>query len=316
MVVMHETLIYAVYYAPRGRLRLYRLGRDIAERHLFPTDLLVGIIGAEGAGKSTLIRGVFPGLELTNDDEGINLRAAPLFDFDEADRFGPHTYHIDVRYEQAFHQLWEIAEAVATAIRHRRRVVVEHFDLLYPHLNFNAQIILGIGEEVVVLDRLSTGFRWAVDPRAVFVQGAIEDDALVRRTVREHAIGGVLHFAGSTVAPESVADPLKYYRNNTAASRSLLESVIGEGVRHFVFSSTAAVYGVTPERPVTERDRVEPETPYGRSKLMTERMLADIAVAKADFNYCALRYFNVAGADPKGRTARSLRIFALNSSAV
>ena len=150
MVVMHETLIYAVYYAPRGRLRLYRLGRDIAERHLFPTDLLVGIIGAEGAGKSTLIRGVFPGLELTNDDEGINLRAAPLFDFDEADRFGPHTYHIDVRYEQAFHQLWEIAEAVATAIRHQRRVVVEHFDLLYPHLNFNAQIILGIGEEVVV----------------------------------------------------------------------------------------------------------------------------------------------------------------------
>lgn len=150
MVVMHETLIYAVYYAPRGRLRLYRLGRDIAERHLFPTDLLVGIIGAEGAGKSTLIRGVFPGLELTNDDEGINLRAAPLFDFDEADRFGPHTYHIDVRYEQAFHQLWEIAEAVATAIQHRRRVVVEHFDLLYPHLSFNAQIILGIGEEVVV----------------------------------------------------------------------------------------------------------------------------------------------------------------------
>ena len=150
MVVMHETLIYAVYYAPRGRLRLYRLGRDIAERHLFPTDLLVGIIGAEGAGKSTLIRGVFPGLELTNDDEGINLRAAPLFDFDEADRFGPHTYHIDVRYEQAFHQLWEIAEAVTTAIRHRRRVVVEHFDLLYPHLSFNAQIILGIGEEVVV----------------------------------------------------------------------------------------------------------------------------------------------------------------------
>lgn len=150
MVVMHETLIYAVYYAPRGRMRLYRLGRDIAERHLFPTDLLVGIIGAEGAGKSTLIHGIFPGLELTNDDEGINLRSAPIFDFNEADRFGPHTYHIDVRYEQAFHQLWEIAEAVSNAIRHRRRVVVEHFDLLYPHLNFNAQIILGVGEEVVV----------------------------------------------------------------------------------------------------------------------------------------------------------------------
>ena len=150
MVVMHETLIYAVYYAPRGRLRLYRLGRDVAERHLFPTDLLVGIIGAEGAGKSTLIRGLFPGLELTNDDEGINLRTAPIFDFTETDRFGPHTYHIDVRYEQAFHQLWEIADVVSEAIRHQRRVVVEHFDLLYPHLKFNAQIILGIGEEVVV----------------------------------------------------------------------------------------------------------------------------------------------------------------------
>ena len=104
--------------------------------------------------------------------------------------------------------------------------------------------LLDAGYPTVVIDNLVTGFRWAVDPRAVFVQGAIEDDALVRRTVREHAIGGVLHFAGSTVAPESVADPLKYYRNNTAASRSLLESVIGEGVRHFVFSSTAAVYGV------------------------------------------------------------------------
>ena len=84
MVVMHETLIYAVYYAPRGRLRLYRLGRDIAERHLFPTDLLVGIIGAEGAGKSTLIRGIFPGLELTNDDEGINLFSLLFFDFNES----------------------------------------------------------------------------------------------------------------------------------------------------------------------------------------------------------------------------------------
>ena len=112
MVVMHETLIYAVYYAPRGRIRLYRLGRELAERHLLPTDLLVGIIGAEGAGKSTLIRGIFPGLELTNDDEGINLRTAPIFDFEESGKFGPHTYHIDIRYEQAFHQLWEIAAVV------------------------------------------------------------------------------------------------------------------------------------------------------------------------------------------------------------
>lgn len=165
--------------------------------------------------------------------------------------------------------------------------------------------LLDAGYPTVVIDNLVTGFRWAVDPRAVFVEGAIDDDALVRRTIREHNIAGVLHFAGSTVAPESVSDPLKYYRNNTAASRSLLESVTGEGVRHFVFSSTAAVYGITPDRPVTERDRLEPETPYGRSKLMTERMLADIAAAKADFNYCALRYFNVAGADALGRAGPS-----------
>lgn len=145
-----ETLIYAVYYAPRGRLRLYRLGSGIAQRHLLPTDLLIGVIGSEGAGKSTLIRGIFPGLELVNDDDGINMRSAPLFDFAEKDVFGPHTYHIDVRYEQAFHQLWEIAEAVTKAVKHQRRVIVEHFDLLYPHLEFNAQILLGIGEEVLV----------------------------------------------------------------------------------------------------------------------------------------------------------------------
>jgi hypothetical protein len=150
MSTLNETLIYAVYYAPRGRSRLYALGRDIADRHLYPTDLLVGIIGAEGAGKSTLLRGMFPGLELTNDDEGINFRTAPLFDFDAQARMGPHTYHIDVRYEQAFHQLWEIAEVVTAAVRHGRRVIVEHFDLLFAQLGFNAHIMLGIGEEVVV----------------------------------------------------------------------------------------------------------------------------------------------------------------------
>lgn len=150
MSTLNETLIYAVYYAPRGRSRLYLLGRDIAERHLLPTDLLVGIIGSEGSGKSTLLRGMFPGLELTNDDEGINFRTAPLFEFDPAQRMGPHTYHIDARYEQAFHQPWEIAELVTAAVRHGRRVIVEHFDLLYSHLGFNAHIMMGVGEEVVV----------------------------------------------------------------------------------------------------------------------------------------------------------------------
>lgn len=150
MSTLSETLIYAVYYAPRGRMRLYALGRDVAERHLYPSDLLVGVIGAEGSGKSTLLRGMFPGLELTNDDEGINFRTAPLFDFDGSRALGPHTYHVDARYEQAFHQVWELAEVVTNAVRHGRRVIVEHFDLLYERLGFNAHVLVGVGEEVVV----------------------------------------------------------------------------------------------------------------------------------------------------------------------
>ena len=149
-VFFRDPLMYVVYYAPRGRPRLYGLGREIGQRHLLPADLLIGIIGAEGAGKSTLIRGIFPGLELTNNDEGINLQTAPLFDDATAEHLGPHTYHIDVRYEQAFHQLWEIAEAVTAVLKKQRRVVVEHFDALFPHLGFNANVLVGIGEEVIV----------------------------------------------------------------------------------------------------------------------------------------------------------------------
>ncbi len=148
---MHETLICAIYYAPRGRQRLYRLGWEIAQRHLLPNDLLIGVIGEQGSGKSTLIRGVFPGLELTNDDEGINMPTSPIFGFDAAEHFGPHTFHIDVRYELAFHQMYQIVDAVTEAIKCRRRVIVEHFDLLYPNLGFNAQVIFGVGEEVLVV---------------------------------------------------------------------------------------------------------------------------------------------------------------------
>jgi tRNA A37 threonylcarbamoyladenosine biosynthesis protein TsaE len=146
----HETLVFSTYYAPRGRQRLYMLGRELSERYLYPSDLLIGIIGTEGAGKSTLIKGLFPGLELTNDDEGVNLRPTPLFEFDENDFFSGHTFHIDVRYESAFHQNYEIAEAINKAIIHNRRVVIEHFDLIYKTLGFNAQVIFGIGEEVIV----------------------------------------------------------------------------------------------------------------------------------------------------------------------
>ena len=157
---------------------------------------------------------------------------------------------------------------------------------------------------VVVLDSLVTGFRWAVDPRATFVEGCVEDEVLVRRLLRDHEVCGILHFAGSTIAPESVRDPLKYYRNNLVASQSLLESAVAKQVRHFVFSSTAAVYGSLGLDPVSEDSVPRPATPYGWSKLMTERMLDDVA-RSYPFNYCALRYFNVAGADPLGRTGPS-----------
>ena len=164
--------------------------------------------------------------------------------------------------------------------------------------------LLDSGFRAVVLDNLVTGVRWVVDPRAAFVEGCVEDDVLVRKLLRDYDVRGILHFAGSTIAPESVRDPLKYYRNNTAASRSLLESAVAERVCHFVFSSTAAVYGPSSLDLVSEDSVPEPATPYGWSKLMTERMLADVA-ASYPFNYCALRYFNVAGADPRGRAGPS-----------
>lgn len=164
--------------------------------------------------------------------------------------------------------------------------------------------LLDSGWPVVVLDDLSTGFREAVPEAAAFVEGDVADAALVGRVIDEHRIGGIMHFAGSIVVPESVADPLKYYRNNTAASRTLLETAIARGVRPFVFSSTAAVYGVPSDAPVTEDWPTRPANPYGRSKLMTEWMLRDAAAAH-DLGYAALRYFNVAGADPEGRAGQS-----------
>jgi GTPase SAR1 family protein len=145
-----ETLVYATYYAPHGRVRLYHVAHELSEKYLSPTDLLIGIIGAEGSGKSTLIKGLFPGLELTNDDDGINVQPTPLYHFSPEDPFSGHTFHIDVRYELAFHQIYEIVEAVNNAISHHRRVIVEHFDLLYGALGYNAQVIFGIGEEIIV----------------------------------------------------------------------------------------------------------------------------------------------------------------------
>ncbi len=160
------------------------------------------------------------------------------------------------------------------------------------------------GEEVIVLDNLVTGFDWAIDGRATFVRGHAGDIDLVRRLIDAHAISEVIHFAGSIVVPESVADPLKYYANNTATSRNLIQAAVEGGVRSFIFSSTAAVYGMTGLAPVVETTPLNPMSPYGRSKLMTELMLADVAAAH-DMTYGVLRYFNVAGGDPDMRSGQS-----------
>ena len=160
------------------------------------------------------------------------------------------------------------------------------------------------GWPVVVIDNLVTGFRWAIPEDVPFVEGDISDPACVAAALADHHIGAIMHFAGSVVVPESVSDPLKYYRNNTAASRSLIESAVAGGVRHFIFSSTAATYGIPEVTPVREDMPTRPINPYGMSKLMTEAMLADVAAAHP-INYAALRYFNVAGADPQGRSGQS-----------
>ncbi len=160
------------------------------------------------------------------------------------------------------------------------------------------------GYGVVVIDNLVTGFRWAVPEGVPFVEASIDDSAAVAATIRDHAIGAIVHFAGSVVVPESVSDPLRYYLNNTVRSRSLLQSAVEGGVPHFIFSSTAATYGIPDTVPVREDMPTVPINPYGMSKLMTEAMLRDTAAAHP-INYAALRYFNVAGADPQGRTGQS-----------
>lgn len=160
------------------------------------------------------------------------------------------------------------------------------------------------GWPVAVIDNLTTGFRWAVPEDVPFFHGDIADSELLARIFESQATGAVMHFAGSIIVPESVENPLKYYDNNTAKSRSLIESVVKAGVPHMIFSSTAATYGDPQESPVREETPQIPINPYGWSKLMTEQMLSDTAFAH-DLNYCALRYFNVAGADPMGRSGQS-----------
>lgn len=160
------------------------------------------------------------------------------------------------------------------------------------------------GWPVTVIDNLVTGFRFAIPDGVPFYQGDIADQDLLARIIAEQNIGAIMHFAGSIIVPESVSDPLKYYHNNTAKTRSLIEAAVTGGVKHFIFSSTAATYGVPEVSPVTEDSAKQPINPYGMSKLMSEIMLADTARAHP-LNFCVLRYFNVAGADPQARTGQS-----------
>jgi UDP-glucose 4-epimerase len=162
------------------------------------------------------------------------------------------------------------------------------------------------GERVVVLDNLTTGFDWAVPAAATLVVGDTGDQALVTKLIASHGIDAIIHFAASIIVPDSVADPLGYYRNNTVNTRSLIECAVKGGVQRFIFSSTAAVYGNPEKVPVGEDDPTRPMSPYGSSKLMTEIMLRDAGLAHG-LSHVILRYFNVAGADPTLRTGQSTR---------
>jgi UDP-glucose 4-epimerase len=164
--------------------------------------------------------------------------------------------------------------------------------------------LLERGENVVVLDNLSTGFRSLVPSEAIFVEGDVGDNSVLDALFARYDIDAIIHFAAKIVVPESVSDPLGYYLNNTVKTRALIEASVRHHIKHFIFSSTAAVYGAPLRSPVHEDDVKEPINPYGHSKRMVEIMLADVAHAH-DLRFVALRYFNVAGADPRGRSGQS-----------
>ena len=164
--------------------------------------------------------------------------------------------------------------------------------------------LVDAGWQVTVVDDLSTGFRFAVPEGAAFYEGDIANTDLLKRIFAEQGTQAIMHFAGSIIVPESVENPLKYYDNNTAKSRTLIECALASGIKHMIFSSTATVYGEPEVKPLTEEDPLQPVNPYGMSKLMTERILADVSKAHP-MNHCVLRYFNVCGADPQGRSGQS-----------
>lgn len=151
MINRQESHILSSYFAPRGETRMYSLGMKLAQLYLSPFDKLIGIIGEAGSGKSALIRGMFPGLELTNDDNGVYIRPLPLLEQDNGmSFFSPHTYHVDIRFENGFTQMTVLADAISEALQNGRRVIVEHFDLVYPFLGYNANLLIGVGEQVLI----------------------------------------------------------------------------------------------------------------------------------------------------------------------
>lgn len=147
---MQKNHLYSVLLAPRGRVRMADAGAQIAQMYLSPFDQLIGVLGEAGSGKSMLIKGMFPGLELTNDDDGVNVRPLPILNQEGEGFFEPHTYHLDIRFEMGFTQLYDLAEAIEGALDRGKRVIVEHFDLVYPVLKRNAHLLIGVGEELIV----------------------------------------------------------------------------------------------------------------------------------------------------------------------
>ena len=151
MLDRQESHILSSYFAPRGHNRMYALGMQLAQLYLSPFDKVIGIIGEAGSGKSALIRGMFPGLELTNDDDGVYIRPLPLLEQDSMmSLFTPHTYHVDIRFENAFTQMHVLADAIIEALHNGKRVIIEHFDLIYPILGFNANLLIGVGEQILI----------------------------------------------------------------------------------------------------------------------------------------------------------------------
>jgi tRNA A37 threonylcarbamoyladenosine biosynthesis protein TsaE len=147
---MQKSHLCSIFFAPRGNERMADLGMQIAQQYLSPFDKLIGLVGVAGSGKSMIIKGMFPGLELTNDDEGVNVRPLPILNVDDTGFYTAHTYHIDIRFESAFKQMHELADAILSTINKGKRVVVEHFELIYPQLGRNAHLLIGIGEEVII----------------------------------------------------------------------------------------------------------------------------------------------------------------------